>query len=312
MCSVTLFTRLDLRRLPGAACGVALLLCALPARGQSSRRPDEHACAVALKNAEEREQAGHLREAKDDFLTCAQSTCSSLLRQECTTRFLQLHADIPSIIPVVTDHTGAPRVDVQVRMDGALMVARLDGRALPIDPGVHEFSFSADGQVFATQKILVVQGERNRALSVSLAPDFGKARKEAAAGDARDAAVAAVVGRQAPSGPRLRVPRLTYVLGGAGLASLGAGALLTYWGRRDNDALAGCSPDCPPGSVNHIRNLYVASDVAFGLGLAALAAGTWVYWRSQSPDAGAVERNTPGLDVRATRSGAVALVSGRF
>src|SRR5256885_1377897 len=67
------------------------------------------------------------------------------MRQECIRRFAQLGNDIPSVIPVVTDAAGSPRVDVQVTMDGELLTSRLDGRSLPVDPGVHEFTFSADG-----------------------------------------------------------------------------------------------------------------------------------------------------------------------
>jgi hypothetical protein len=290
------------------ACAAVLVLCAAPARGQPNLRPSERACVAAFKSAQQKEQQSRLRDAREQFQVCAQRTCSSLLRQECATRYLQLQYDIPSVVPIVTGDDGTPHVDVQVEMDGTLFVARLDGRALPVDPGVHEFSFSTDRGVFAREKIMVVQGQRNRTLSVSLrAPDAAPPRKEMAAPDV-------ALERQAPTpDSRLRVPKATYALGAAGLVSLTAGALLTYWGRRDNDALAGCSPNCSQDSVRHIRNLYVAADVSFGVGLAALTTGYWVFARSRAhPDEPPPERATVHLDVQPARAGAMAMVSGSF
>jgi len=49
-----------------------------------------------------------------------------------------------------------------------------------------------------------------------------------------------------------------------GLASLGAGGLLFYWGRKDNSLLTGCSPNCPQSSVDHVRKIYLASDRSAG------------------------------------------------
>src|SRR5262249_41347971 len=117
------------------------------------------------------------REAKELLLACAKPACGTFLSQKCAAKYMQLDADIPSIVPLVTDDTGMPRVDVQVAMDGELLVSKLDGVALPVDPGMHEFSFSSNNNVFATQKILVIQGQRNRPVAVALptADRFGLA-----------------------------------------------------------------------------------------------------------------------------------------
>src|SRR5262249_49517833 len=83
-------------------------------------------------------------------------------------RFAQIQADIPSIVPVVTDETGATRDDVQVKMDGEILTSRLDGRALPVEPGNHDFSFEVGG-LAVSQKILMMEGQRNRQIAISLA-----------------------------------------------------------------------------------------------------------------------------------------------
>jgi hypothetical protein len=152
--------RLTSRLVPIGLCGAVIVLTASPAR--SERLGDERACVSAFKKAREHEQSGKLQDAKDNLMSCAQAPCSGFLRQQCSSKYNQLEADTPSVVLIVTDGSGAPRADVQVRMDGEVFAPQLDGRALTVDPGMHEFSFSADGNVFATQKVMIVQGQRNR------------------------------------------------------------------------------------------------------------------------------------------------------
>jgi hypothetical protein len=169
----------------------AMLLLATPAArsaparaskaSKASRREEGHACGVAFAKAQEREKAGQLRAARDLWAACARPSCIPFLRQECTTRYTQLDADIPSVVPVVTDEQGNARVDVEVSVDGEVLTSRLDGRALQVDPGMHEFVFKTDrGAV--TQKIMIVQGNRNRPLAISLrSPDAPEASAASAA-----------------------------------------------------------------------------------------------------------------------------------
>jgi hypothetical protein len=99
---------------------------------------------------------------------------------------------------------------------------------------------------------------------------------------------------------------MAFVLAATGLAALGAGGLLTYWGRKDDASLAQCSPWCAPATVEHVKTLYVAADIAIGAGVATLAASVLVFARGGSHDDG------PMIDIRPTASGAVASVSGSY
>jgi len=120
------------------------------------------ACVDNYKTGLDKEQSGNLRQARELFIKCSKASCGSPLREECTTRFTQLSTDIPSIVPVVTDDAGGPQTDVEVRVDGEKLTSSLDGHSFSLDPGVREVSFSKDGRVFATQKVMIVQGQRNR------------------------------------------------------------------------------------------------------------------------------------------------------
>src|ERR1019366_6867964 len=151
-----------------AACGAALLLFTRAAdagNDKGIKKSDE--CATAYERATDRQAAGALREARDLLLGCARPVCEVGLREQCTNLYSQLDSDIPSVVPVVTDGAGATLVDVQVTMDGEVLASRIGGQALPVDPGLHEFSFSANGAVFATQKLMILQGQRDRRILVS-------------------------------------------------------------------------------------------------------------------------------------------------
>ena len=150
-------------------CVVALLMCASPAMSETSLskvKRDGQECAAARKSALEREQAGHLVEANQFFLKCASATCGALSEQ-CTIRNSQLSLTLPSVVLSVSDAHGEPLVDVQVKMDGQLLTSHLDGLSLPVDPGTHEFSFSADAGVFDSQTLTIAKGERNHSILVS-------------------------------------------------------------------------------------------------------------------------------------------------
>jgi hypothetical protein len=291
----------------------------------------------AMKEAREFEKAGRLREAGESFATCAQLACGGWA-QKCAARREDIVSQTPSIIPLVTDEAGVPRVDVQVKIDGAVVASQLDGRGLPVEPGLHEVSFSTSGVVFASEKVMVVEGQRNRPVAVTMHAqakvEVASAAMQAANTPASATAESVPVTKpvaeeraQDPSAggpvaesPSRKVPLQTksglsavpYVLGGVAAAGVGAGALLTLWGNRDNAALSQCAPHCLQSSVDHIRGLYIAADVSVGVGAVALGAATWIFVRHSL----AKESSPPGaayrFDVSPTPHGAFAAVTRSF
>jgi len=312
------------------------------------------ACITNYKSGLEQERTGKLLEARELFIRCAKSACGSPLREECTMRFTQLGTDIPSIVPVVTNAAGKPETNIEVAVDGARLTSTLDGHSFVLNPGPHDFSFSKDGHIFASTSLMIVQGQRNRLIAASLQPGPSEeaprpakmsrpeARAVAAAvtsepetaplekapaapgvdlaatspGKTAAPAEGADLTARAEPTPRRRIPVLSFVTAGVGVAALGAGALLTYWGRKDTDLLGPCSPRCSAASADHIHNLYLAADISIGVGIAALASSYWAYARSRSmQETGEEEvavRSTPTLVVAPTPSGAVGALSGHF
>jgi hypothetical protein len=280
-------------------------------------------------------------------VTCATSTCGGL-GKECAAEASELDADVPTIVPVVSNEAGTPLVDVQVKMDGTLLTSRLDGRSLSVDPGLHEFSFSTDSGASATQKIMVVQGQRNRPITVSLrtppkaAPKVAistpaSPKAEAKTAPTPEAKVEPVANMQAPSAPPApdpvpapgekapaesaspqagsqggRLPVLPIAMGGAGALAVGTGVLLNVWGHSDNSALSQCKPNCPQSSLSHIRTIYTLSDISFGVGAVAIGAAAWLLLPSHPNEDKASVQPSYSFDVQPVRSGAYASVSGQF
>jgi hypothetical protein len=266
----------------------------------------KHACRTAVnayEDAQQSEEQGHLLEARDSLQQCmadSQSTCAVLARK-CWVMQDQLELAMPSIVPAVNDDAGDPVLDVQVTMDGALLTPRLDGRALPVDPGMHKFSFSTGGHVFAGQTVLIAEGQHYRPLTV--------VKRAARMEPARQASSVPVEASSGPIEKRARGPSAwPYVIGITGLAAVGGGALLTYWGRKDNDLLSRCAPDCDPANLTHIRTLYTAADIALATGAGALVLSTLLFASHHSTEEH--PRYTVGL--RPTPSGGYATLTRVF
>jgi hypothetical protein len=324
------------------ATAIALLVALLPAGAWAKDRPARHgdhkACDAVYRRAQSKAKAAHLREAKELLQRCARTTCGTFLMQACTARYTQLDADIPSVVPVVTDATadGAP---IEVSMDSEWLTSKLDGRAVPVDPGRHEFTFSKDGNVFATEEIMILPGQRNRVISVSIHPaepepvretkaapaqretkaapkiseaappveETKPARKQAAVKKASDSDEREATSKE--DRPRSGTSAFAYVFGLTGLAGVGGYGVLTYWGRKDNRLLGQCSPNCLQSSVDHVKKLYLAADVSLGVGLVALVASTYLFASSgETPP----KEEAVSFRINPTPSGAIATIGGAF
>jgi hypothetical protein len=304
------------------------------AKAKRPARADKHVCVESYNKAKESLQSGRLIEVKEPLGRCARAVCGKFLQKECTTLYLQMDADIPSVVPLVVDAAATPGAAFEVRMDGELVTSKLDGIAIPVNPGWHEFTFSTEDRIFATRKILVAQGQRNLAISVSLR---SAARKTVDATDVvptkaphpktvaleepdsdSDSIEPAGFKRKArvsEAPPEAGTSWGAYALGGVGLVGLGGAALFTYWGRQDNSALrSACAPDCNPSSVHHIRMLYLAADAAAATGVAALIASTWLFLHARNSEETSAKQmaRLRLLDVRPSASGAYATVGGTF
>jgi hypothetical protein len=287
-------------------------------------------CSAVYEAAREQELAGHLHEATLIFQNCAIDSCSNPVRQTCQAKLFRLELDVPSVVPLVKDDAGEPIVDVQVTMDGRLIASRLDGRALSVDPGLHEFVFRADGSVIGRQRLVIAQGQRNRELWVALPALEGATTSQPTAAVNHGAAPTAELSDHAqasaarthaeatpPRHVNLSEPEghgpgaAPYLLGGTALLGAGAYVLMSTWARGDNRQLKNCSPNCSADSVSHIRSLYLAADISLGVAIASAlgSAALFVFSGSGSKDESAPRRSF-ALAVQPERDGALATFRG--
>jgi hypothetical protein len=92
--------------------------------------------------------------------------CSTALKRKCLKRYTQIKAQIPSVIPEARDESGRALRDVEVTMDNEMLTPYTDGRAIQINPGLHEFSFSDEHGVIDKKTVEVSPGQRNRRIAV--------------------------------------------------------------------------------------------------------------------------------------------------
>jgi prolyl-tRNA editing enzyme YbaK/EbsC (Cys-tRNA(Pro) deacylase) len=206
---------------------------------------------------------GKLKSAAEALISCSQPVCPAFIAKECTNLYTETQASLPSVTVRATDGEGQILTSVDVYLDGELVTKTLDGRALTLDPGVHEFRFETEGKPSLTSKVLVAEGEKNKVV----AADFPAPQKA----DVAKPGTAPL--DTAPPAPREKAgpPIAAYVVGGIGVAAVGAGVVLRLIADKDyDDYEKSCSPNCSQSKVDSLDLKYNLSYVALGVGGAAL------------------------------------------
>jgi hypothetical protein len=133
-------------------------------------------CLAANLSAQSLRRDGKLRATREQLRLCANPRCPAMVRDDCAQRMDELERAQPSVVFEVKDATGADVTGVRVSMDGRLLADRLDGTALPVDPGSHEFVFAAAGQTSVTRTLFFTEGAKGRREGVVLGGGMGRQR----------------------------------------------------------------------------------------------------------------------------------------
>lgn len=235
-------------------------------------------CVDANTKAQDLRRVGKLSAARELLRTCANSACPAMVRDDCTKRLDELEKAQPSIIFRLKDSSGRDVSVVRVMVDGRPLTEKLDGTALPVDPGEHVFTFTVPDQPPVTQTFVIASGEKERREPVVV----GSAPASTAPAQPTPLAAPATASpaQAIPESPRetggASSPwrTLGWVLGGAGVIGLGVGTVFGIIAIGDkNGAHCGSDNLCDPGTSSGIKSAALVSDVGWVAGGVLLAGG---------------------------------------
>jgi hypothetical protein len=235
---------------------------ALAVAASTARADEREACFDASAKAQKLKLERKLHDAQQQLLVCSRNECPSLIRQDCAQWMNEVLSSFPSVVVGARDSKGRDLIQVRVSVDGVVVTEKLEGKAFNVDPGVHTFKFEATGLRPIEQQVVVLEGEKNRPITVSFGGDGAKPPATETHDEPRTRA-------DTTSSP----PVLAYVIGGLGLVAVGVGA---YFGLHSNSRAielrdtCGKNQSCAQSDVDSISSERTAGWVTAGVGVAAI------------------------------------------
>lgn len=251
-----------------------------------------------------------LRAERGQLLICAATSCPADIRNECLRRVDEVNAAIPTVIFETKDAAGNDLSAVKVTIDGELLVDRLEGTALSIDPGEHTFLFEASGMVPVTKQFVIREAQKDRREAITFSMATGALSAAPVPSTAQAIQSFATIAPAAPEpAHRLGAQKIVaLVAGGIGVVGLGVGSAFgLIASSKKNDAQAVCPGQCPTAAgvsdwsdAKSAGNVSTALFIVGGVGLAG-AAVLWFTAPSTSRGSGPQFGVSPsGLQLRGT------------
>jgi hypothetical protein len=267
-------------------------------RHASAAEPSMSECLASYEESINLKRDHQLQAALAKFAVCSSESCPPDVRKECLRLAPEVQAAMPTVVFEARDAAGANLSAVKVTMDGNVLAERLDGTALPIDPGEHRFAFEVAGRAPVEKRLTIWEGDKLRHERVefeALAPPKSVVPPPAA--------VTKSILEQPqplqeakPSWSKTRI--VGVVLGGIGVAATGVGVAYGFIAMsRRNQANDVCpAHQCMNSTQVDLWNgAYSAGDVATGaliVGALGIASGVVIWLRTKPLAEGA-----PGAQV---------------
>jgi hypothetical protein len=268
---------------------------------ESSPPVSKAECARAFEESQRLRNASRYLEANREVLHCTNPACGAALSEECGKIHAEIQAGTPSVVFGARDAAGRELIGVSVAIDEGARTVAIDGKPVAIDPGSHTFSFSAKGFEPRAETVVILAGERFRAITAALEPAGTRLSTLEGQASTQDSSAAE---------PHATSPPLaSYVLGGVAVLGIGAAVGLRVWGASEFDSLSrDCKPDCSQSSVDSVEQKYLLSNIALAVGGAAAIASVAVYFFASSN----ASRPAAALQVSQSTGGVSASVTAGF
>ncbi len=238
---------------------LALLLSAAAAHADAT-------CITAYEQTQTLRKDGKPLASRAQAALCSRESCPALLTKDCTKWLAELDAVIPTVILDPRTPGGAVRADTRVKVDGAPLNEKIDGKTVALEPGAHTFVFEADGAAPVERAVVLKEGERNKKITVTLAP-----ASPSSAGSSAE--------RPVPIG--------VWIFGGATVVALGVSAVFAIDGLGKKSDLDACKPRCAASDVDAMSSSFTLADVALGAGVMAGAAAVYLFLTRPTAESGA-------------------------
>ena len=255
--------------------------------------PGGNACVEAYESAQEQRLAGSLKSARARSEVCAMASCPAFIRDDCTKWQSEIDAELPSVSFSVRSN-GLRLTNVRVTEDDRVLVERLDGSAVELDPGNHSFRFEAADTQPITRAFVLGRGEKNRLIEIELLPLAPPPQPKA-------------------DPPRLesKPPVLPWVLVGTGVAGIAAFTVIGSAGLSEEGKLERtCAPSCSDEQLKSVKTKYLIADISLGVGITSLLVGGYMLL-THDPEPAKSARAFP-VRIQAGPGGGMASVRGNF
>lgn len=248
----------------------ALFVFVVLAGSLSSARADVvEVCVKAADDGQAARKSALLSAARREFIACANEACPGPIRVDCLRWLDNVEARLPFVSLRIVSPNGRD-VRATTFVDGERRPEAEAGRLVPLDPGQHTFRVEAPGFDRAAAEVMLVEGDRARVVTLSLAP----------------------VGREAPTARSLsratsKTGPVVWTSAAVSAVGLGSFAYFSLTGdARGSELENGCGrmQTCDPQDVGRVRTRYLLADLSLGVSVIGLgvALATWLF-RSNAP-----------------------------
>jgi hypothetical protein len=228
-------------------------------------------CTEFYEKAQEEKTAGHLNAAFVHLRSCIEPRCPKFIRDDCARWMDQVESALPSVVFAVR-RDGKDVANVDVSCDGKLLVSLLDGKAVPVDPGPHDFSFELPDLSRIHRQVLIREGERNRIIDAEF-------RSPSPVTPSPRPATNTGLHLQSKPGEQKMVTRyLPYGLTALGtLGAVGFTVFGVQGNSRKKDLEHSCSPYCQSSQVDEVKTKYQLADTCLAVGLVSAGVATYLF-----------------------------------
>ena len=249
-----------------------VLVACLALPGVAAAADPRDACFTAYEEGQRLRNAGRLRAAREQLVTCTDAACPAFVKKDCSAWLDEVESRIPAVVLTPRDAKGKADATLRVFVDGERIAEAIDGRAIPVDPGPHDVRCELGGRS-TEQHVVVPEGDKTFPLVVDLEALAPPPVPPQPAGEA------SVV---TPKPWIERLPPVALVLGGVSVAGLASFATFALAGQ----SVQQCAPACTSSQVSALRLDYAAADVSL---LTAVAAAGGAAYFALSSDGGAAK-----------------------